>query len=123
MQFKQLQDVWKTWFGLRVRGTKWIQKQREKVINADIQSLGARHSGYLNNVPVQHANALKNWIDDGVFKRTQPPTFAENPTLTGVNVDERYAPYSYGIPFSLYWLGLCAGEEIQEFQLPRYDVR
>ena len=98
MQFKQLQDVWKTWFGLRVRGTKWIQKQREKVINADIQSLGPRHSGYLNNVPVQHANALKKWIDDGVFKRTQPPTFAENPTLTGVNVDERYAPYSYGIP-------------------------
>jgi hypothetical protein len=104
MQFKLLQDVWKTWLGLRVQGTKWIQKQREKSINSDMEIV-ARNSGYINNVPAEHAIAVKKWIDDGIFKRTQAPMFAENPTLTGVDIAAKYAPYSYSVlpelvPFS-----------------------
>ena len=104
MQFKLLQDVWKTWLGLRVQGTKWIQKQREKSINSDMEIV-ARNSGYINNVPAEHAIAVKKWIDDGIFKRTQAPMFAENPTLTGVDMAAKYAPYSYSVlpalvPFS-----------------------
>ena len=96
-QFKQLQPVWKTWLGLQVRGTKWIQKQRKSLI-INSEKLTSRNYGYIGNVPVQHKNALKKWIDDGVFKRTQALPFIENPTLTGVDCDARYAPYSYQIP-------------------------
>ena len=97
MQFKQLQEVWKTWLGLRVQGTKWIQKQRGEVVNSDM-AIVAQHSRYIKIVPVEHANTVKKWIGDGVFKRTQAPTFSENPTLTGVDLAARHAPYSYGIP-------------------------
>ena len=95
-QIKQLQDVWKSWLSLRVQGTNWIQKQREKQFKSNLEFI-ARNASYIQNVPVQHANALKKWIEDGVFKRTQSPTFAENPTLTGVDVAARYAPYSYQV--------------------------
>ena len=103
-QFKQLQDVWKSWLGLRVEGTQWIQKQREKAIKSNIEIV-TRNAAYIANVPVEHASSLTKWIEDGVFKRTQAPTFAENPTLTGVDLSSRYAPYSYGVvadlvPFS-----------------------
>ena len=103
-QFKQLQDVWNSWLGLRVEGTQWIQKQREKKIKSNLQIV-ARNAGYIANVPSEHASAVTKWIDDGVFKRTREPTFAENPTLTGVDLSSRYAPFSYGvleelIPFS-----------------------
>ncbi len=97
MQFKRLQQVWKTWLGLRVKGTTWIRRQRKKIIHANTD-LVARNSAYIDNVPVQHTNAVKKWIDDGVFLRTQAPTFGENPTLTGVDLAARHAPYSYGIP-------------------------
>ncbi len=100
-QFKQLQQVWKTWLGLRVKGTNWIQRQRKKIIHADTE-LVARNFAYINNAPAQHANAIKKWIDDGVFLRTQEPTFGENPTLTGVDLAARHAPYSYGIPGGHY---------------------
>ncbi|CAB4035922.1 Hypothetical predicted protein, partial [Paramuricea clavata] len=101
MQFKQLQDAWKTWLGLRVQGTKWIQKQREDVTNSNIEFV-ARNSGYIENVPVEHVSAVKKWIDDCVFKRTQAPRFAENPTFTGVDVAARNAHYSYCIPPGLF---------------------
>ncbi len=104
MQFEQLQEVWKTWLSLRVQGTNWIQKQRKEVMNTDIKFL-VQNSEYIQNVPVEHTSAAKKWIDDGVFKRTEAPTFAENPTLTGANVASRYTPFSYAIaggeyPFS-----------------------
>ena len=103
-QFKQLQDVWNSWLGLRVEGTQWIQKQREKAVKSNVEIV-ARNAGYIANVPKEHASSLTKWIDDGVFKRTQAPTFAENPTLTGVDLSSGYAPYSYGVhaelvPFS-----------------------
>ena len=99
-QIKQLQDVWKSWLSLRVQGTNWIQKQREKLLESS-KKLIARGASYIENIPVQHANALKKWIEDGVFKRTQSPTFSENPTLTGVDVAARYAPYSYHVQTDL----------------------
>ena len=101
MHFKQLRRVWKTWLGLRVQGTKWIQKQRKEANNSEIEFV-ARNSGYIENVPAEHASAVKKWIDDGVFKRTQGPTFAENPTLTGTDRAARYAPYSYGLQPELF---------------------
>ena len=101
-QFKQLQDVWKTWLDLRVQGTKWIQKQRKKVMNSEILELVEQHSEYIEHVPAEHTSAAKKWIDDGVFKRTKGPTFAENPTLTGVDVAARYAPFSYAVPGAVY---------------------
>ena len=96
MQLKRLQDVWGSWLGLRVQGTNWIQKQREKEFKSDKEN-AARNAGYIESVPVQHANALKKWIEDGVFKRTQSPAFAENPTLTGVDHAASYSPYSYQV--------------------------
>ena len=97
IQFKQLQEEWKKWLGLQVQGTTWIQKQREDVINSDM-AIVTQNSAYIENVPAEHANAVKKCIDDGIFKRTEAPTFAENPTLTGVDLAARDAPYSYGIP-------------------------
>ena len=92
--------MWKSWLGLRVQGTNWIQKQREKQFKSNLEFI-ARDASYIQNVPVQHANALKKWLEDGVFKRTQSPTFAENPTLTGVDLAARYAPYSYQVQTEL----------------------
>ena len=96
MQLKQLQDVWKSWLALRVQGTNWIQKQREKQFKSNFEYV-ARNDAYIQNVPVQHANALKKWTEDGVFKRSQTQTCAENPTLTGVERTARYGPYSYQV--------------------------
>ena len=66
-------------------------------MKSDMKEL-ERNSQYIDNVPAEHTNAARKWIDDGVFKRTDGPLFAENPTLTGVDCASRYAPYSYGIP-------------------------
>mgnify|MGYP002804043507 FL=1 len=96
-QFKQIRHVWKTWLGLEVQGTRWIKKRRKEEMNSDVKYL-ARNSAYIKNVPVEHADAVKKWTEDGVFKRTQAPIFAENQTLTGVDRAARYAPYSYAIP-------------------------
>jgi hypothetical protein len=87
-----------------VQGTHWIQKQREKVIKSNAEIV-ERNAGYIANVPVEHANTVRKWIDEGGFKRTEGSTFAENPTLTGVDLSSRDAPYSYGVqdelvPFS-----------------------
>ena len=97
-QFQQLQDVWKTWLGLRVTGTKWIRKQREDMMKTEVQL----HSSYIENIPVQHAVAAKIWMEQGVFRRTPGPAFAENPTMTGVDSKARYAPYSYSIPPNVF---------------------
>ena len=101
-QFKRMQDVWKTWLNLQVQGTKWIQRQRQQAINSNILVV-QRNKEYIENIPVEHAASAKKWINDGMFNRTNAPAFAENPTLTGVNVAA--APYSYCvlpelIPFS-----------------------
>ena len=95
-QLKQLQDVWKSWLALRVQGTNWIRKQREKQVKSNLEYV-AWNAAYIQNVPVQHANGLKKWIEDGVFKRSESQTFAENSTLTGADHTARFAPYSYQV--------------------------
>lgn len=79
-----------------MQGTNWIQKQREKELKSDIEYV-ARNAAYIQNVPVQHANTLKKWLEDGIFKRSESSTFAENPTLTGTDRTARFAPYSYQV--------------------------
>ena len=100
-QFKQLQEVWNSWLGLRVQGTQWIQEQREANIKLNIETV-AKNVGYIANVPAEHKTAVAKWIDDGLFKRTEGATFAENPTLTGVDLSSRDAPYTYGVQADLF---------------------
>ncbi|XP_028415756.1 uncharacterized protein LOC114539328 [Dendronephthya gigantea] len=110
LQFQQLQDVWKTWLGLRVTGTKWIRKQREELMKTQL------YSPYTENVPAQHAASAKRWIEQGVFKRTPGPTFAENPTMTGVDSKARYAPYSYSVPESVFPFSGWDYQQVKKFK-------
>lgn len=100
---KEFQNVWTTWLSLKVEGAKWIQEQRKKWMTT-VEFI-ERNNTYVNDVPKVHTNSAKQWINDGVFKRTDTPLFAENPTLTGPDQKCRAREYSYSIlpevlPFS-----------------------
>ncbi|XP_028390689.1 uncharacterized protein LOC114515601 [Dendronephthya gigantea] len=80
--FRKFRDVWARWLEMRVEGTSHIRKQREKAMNADLGSFGGRIN-YYNCIPKEHVPSAMEYMEKGVFNRTQNCSFAENPTLTG----------------------------------------
>lgn len=91
---RELQDVWKRWLDLRVKGTKIIQKQREELMNADSESFAGKFN-YYNSIPQQHVSSAKKYMEDGVFQQTQLCSFAENPTLTAPSVHLKNGNFTY----------------------------
>ena len=82
---------------LKVKGTKWIQMERQMLLGLDP---GSRHGKevYFAAIPEKHLKSARTWMEDGLFQRVQMLAFAENPTLTGYSLFEESQPYFYCIP-------------------------
>ena len=52
---------------------------------------------YLSAIPQKHVKSGKKWMKDGLFLRSDMPSFAENPTLTGYSIVRPAYSYSYCI--------------------------
>ncbi|CAB4039187.1 Hypothetical predicted protein, partial [Paramuricea clavata] len=81
-----------------VKGTKWIQeeRQREFILQADTHHNASEI--YFHTIPQEHVKSARKWMKDGIFQRNQMPAFAENPTLTGY--DNSYSIPSDAVPFA-----------------------
>ena len=89
----------------KVKGTTWIQKEREIQFKMNPTSYDGRRT-YFTAIPQQHVKSAKKWMEDGLFLRSDMPAFAENPTLTGYNINKGRPAYSYSY---------CIGSDILPF--------
>ena len=94
---KVLREVWKRWLDMRVEGTSSIRKQRQEAMNADSGSFFGKIN-YYNCIPKEHVPTAQKYMEDGVFRRTQNCSFAENPTLTAPSLFSKGAPFNYCCP-------------------------
>ena len=94
---KVLREVWKRWLDMRVEGTSSIRKQRLEAINEDPRNFDGKIS-YYKCIPKEHVPTAQRYMEDGVFRRTQGCSFAENPTLTGPSVFSEDGPFTYCCP-------------------------
>ena len=97
---KALREVWKRWLDMRVEGTSSIRKQRQEAMNADFGSFFGKIN-YYNCIPKEHVPTAQKYMEDGVFRRTQNCSFAENPTLTGPPIFSEDGPFTYCCPTSV----------------------
>ena len=89
----------------KVKGTKWIQEERRIEFKMTSTSYYGRET-YFTAIPRQHRKSAKKWMEDGLFLRSGMPAFAENPTLTGYDINKGQPAYSYSY---------CIGSDILPF--------
>ena len=100
IHFKKLQEIWRRWLQIKVKGTKNIAKQREEAMKADSGSFFGKFN-YYNCIPREHVASAKKYMEDGGFRRTPKCSFAENSTLTGPPFMCEDAPFTYAVPTSV----------------------
>ena len=98
--FNELQEVWRRWLALKVKGTSNIRQQREGAMRADSGSFFGMFN-YYRCIPKEHVPSAMKYMEDGEFRRTPKRSFVENPTLTGPPILSEDAPFTYCVPTSV----------------------